>query len=93
MENSPEDLVGIFEFVSPGHLHRDMKPRAMGRAAADYILRRTKDKVLAELPPKLFRDADIELSHEQRKSYTLAEEEGVLRLDPTWRPRDNPARL
>ncbi len=80
VENSPDDLVGIFEFVAPGHLNRSMKPRAMGRAAADYILRRTKDKVLTELPPKLFRDADVELSREQRQTYTLAEEEGVLRL-------------
>jgi SNF2 family DNA or RNA helicase len=80
VENSPDDLVGIFDFVAPGHINREMKPRTMGRVAADYILRRTKDKVLADLPPKLFRDADVELSPEQRASYTLAEEEGVLRL-------------
>jgi SNF2 family DNA or RNA helicase len=80
VENSPDDLVGIFEFVAAGHLHREMKPRAMGRAVSDYILRRTKDAVLTELPPKLFRDADVELGPEQRESYTLAEEEGVLRL-------------
>ena len=80
VENSPDDLVGIFEFVAPGQLHREMKPRAMGRAVADYILRRTKDRVLTELPPKLFRDADVELNAEQRQTYTMAEEEGVLRL-------------
>jgi SNF2 family DNA or RNA helicase len=80
VENSPDDLVGIFEFVAPGQLQRDMKPRAMGRAVADYILRRTKDRVLTELPPKLFRDADVELSPEQRHTYKLAEDEGVLRL-------------
>ncbi len=80
IENSAEDLVGIFEFVAPGHLSSEMKPRAMGRAASPYILRRTKDKVLTELPPKTFRDADLELSPEQRESYRLAEEEGVLRL-------------
>ncbi|MEX2140890.1 MAG: DEAD/DEAH box helicase [Pirellulales bacterium] len=80
VENSPDDLVGIFEFVAPGQIHREMRPRAMGRAVADYILRRTKDRVLTELPPKLFRDADVELSLEQRQTYTMAEEEGVLRL-------------
>jgi SNF2 family DNA or RNA helicase len=80
VENSPEDLVGIFEFLAPGYLKSDMKPRRMGRLASDYILRRTKDKVLSDLPPKLFRDADIELSPEQRETYRLAEEEGVLRL-------------
>jgi SNF2 family DNA or RNA helicase len=57
-----------------------MKPRAMGRTAAEYILRRTKDKVLTELPPKTFRDAEVELSAMQRESYQLAEEEGIVRL-------------
>ena len=80
VENSPEDLVGIFEFLSPGYLHSDMKPRRMGTLASDYVLRRTKDKVLTELPPKMFRDADITLTREQRETYRLAEEEGVLRL-------------
>jgi SNF2 family DNA or RNA helicase len=80
IENSPEDLVGIFEFLAPGYLSPEMKPRRMGRLAADYVLRRTKDQVLTELPPKLFRDAEVELSAEQRQSYRLAEEEGVLRL-------------
>lgn len=80
VENSAEDLVGIFEFLTPGYLSAEMKPRKLGRLAADYILRRTKDQVLAELPPKLFRDADIELTAAQRETYRLAEEEGVLRL-------------
>ncbi len=80
IENSVEDLRGIFEFVSPGQLQAKMKPRAAGRAVADYVLRRTKDKVLTDLPPKLFRDADIELSPEQAESYRLAEDEGVVRL-------------
>ncbi len=80
VENSPEDLVGIFEFVAPGHLNSDMKPRRMGRVAGDYILRRTKDKVLTDLPPKMFRDAELHLTHEQRETYQMAEDDGVLRL-------------
>jgi SNF2 family DNA or RNA helicase len=80
IENSIEDLRGIFEFVSPGQVDAKMKPRAAGRAVSDYILRRTKDKVLSDLPPKMFRDADIELSPEQSDSYRLAEEEGIVRL-------------
>ena len=80
VENSPDDLVGIFEFVAPGHLSPDMKPRTLGRAASEYVLRRTKDRVLTELPPKLFRDVDLELTPEQRQTYQLAEDDGVLRL-------------
>ena len=76
IENSVEDLRGIFEFVSPGQLQPKMKPRAAGKAVADFVLRRTKDKVLTELPPKMFRDAEIELSPEQSEAYRLAEDEG-----------------
>lgn len=81
IENSPDDLVGIFEFLSPGSLSPAMPPRAMGEAVRDHILRRTKDMVLTDLPPKLFRDADIELTPEQRETYRTAEEEGVLKLN------------
>jgi SNF2 family DNA or RNA helicase len=80
VENSPDDLVGIFEFLSPGFLSPTLKPRRMGQLVSDYILRRTKDRVLTELPPKMFRDADVTLTAEQRETYRLAEDEGVLRL-------------
>jgi SNF2 family DNA or RNA helicase len=80
VENSPEDLVGIFEFLSPGYLSSHMKPRAMGRAIADHVLRRTKSQVLTELPPKLIRDAELELTPQQRNTYDLAENDGVLHL-------------
>jgi SNF2 family DNA or RNA helicase len=80
VENSTEDLVGIFEFLAPGFLSPTLKPRRMGRAVSDYVLRRTKDQVLRDLPPKLFRDTELVLSPQQRESYRLAEERGVLRL-------------
>lgn len=80
VENSADDLVGIFEFVSPGYLRSDMKPRRLGQLAADYVLRRTKDQVLSDLPPKMFRDAEVELTAAQRETYRMAEDEGVLRL-------------
>ncbi len=80
VENSAEDLVGIFEFLAPGFLSPEMKPRKMGRTVSDYVLRRTKEQVLSELPPKLFRDAELELTPPQRASYQLAKDEGVYRL-------------
>ncbi|MGC4006816.1 MAG: DEAD/DEAH box helicase [Pirellulales bacterium] len=80
VENSPEDLVGIFEFVSPGLLTSGMKPKALGQTAGDYILRRTKDAVLTEMPPKLYSDANVELHPAQLESYRMAEDEGVLQL-------------
>ncbi len=80
IENSCDDLVGIFEFLSTGLLSRTMTPRGMARAARDYILRRTKEEVLSDLPPKLFRDAELDLSRQQRDSYELAEKDGIVRL-------------
>ncbi len=80
IENSVEDLLGIFEFLAPGFLSPEMKPRSIGRSIGDYVLRRTKDQVLADLPPRLIHDAPLELSPQQRESYRLAEEKGVLRL-------------
>jgi SNF2 family DNA or RNA helicase len=80
IENGIADLIGIFEFVAPGQVDATMKPRAIGRAVADHVLRRTKEQVLTDLPPKLFRDAELELSPEQAESYRLAEDEGVVRL-------------
>ena len=81
VENSSEDLVGIFEFLSPGYLQSGMTARRMAKAAGDYILRRTKDKVLTDLPPKLYRDAELDLTPNQWCSYKSAEEDGVIQLE------------
>jgi SNF2 family DNA or RNA helicase len=80
VENSADDLLGIFEFLAPGFLSPEMKPRSIGRTIHDYVLRRTKDEVLRDLPPKLIHDEALELTAEQRESYRLAEEEGVVHL-------------
>jgi SNF2 family DNA or RNA helicase len=81
IENTPDDLVGIFEFLSPGYLRAGLGPKRLSELVRDHILRRTKDMVLTDLPPKLFRDAELDLSPEQRASYELAENEGVMRLN------------
>ncbi|MFM8634718.1 MAG: DEAD/DEAH box helicase [Planctomycetia bacterium] len=80
VENSSEDLVSLFDFIAPGHVNDRMSPKALGAAAADHVLRRTKDRVLTEMPPRMNRDERIELGSEQRETYRRAEEEGVLRL-------------
>lgn len=80
IENSVDDLVSIFEFLAPGYLRDDMHLKSLGKATRDYILRRTKDKVLSDMPPKLFRPAELELTLEQRASYKSAEEDGIIQL-------------
>ena len=81
IENSTEDLVGIFQFVSPGCLSPKMKTAPIRSAVSDYVCRRTKDEVLDDLPPKIYRDAKVILTPEQRQSYQLAESQGVVRLN------------
>ncbi len=81
IENSTDDLVGIFEFLSAGMLRRDMAHRDLSNATRDYIIRRTKDDVLKDLPPKLFRDAWLDLTPPQQARYELAEGEGIVRLE------------
>lgn len=80
VENSHEDLLGIFEFLMKGFLHPSMRPRQMANEISDYILRRTKEKVLDDLPPKMIRDANIILSDRQQESYERAETDGVVKL-------------
>ena len=80
VENSPEDLVGIFEFLQPGFLRPEMGVRDLASAVSDHVLRRTKDMVLNDLPPKMYRDAELDLTSEQWESYLRAEDEGVIRL-------------
>ncbi|MDR0521743.1 MAG: DEAD/DEAH box helicase [Planctomycetaceae bacterium] len=80
VENSQEDIVGIFEFLSPGFLESGLEPERICSIVGEHILRRTKDKVLTQLPPKMIDDVFLELLPEQAETYRLAENEGVLRL-------------
>lgn len=81
VENHPEDLVGIFEFLSPGYLRPEMTAKKLGKAVGDYIIRRTKDMVQLDLPPKMIRDAELSLSPNQLASYKMAEDEGIVQLN------------
>ena len=81
VENCAEDLVGIFEYLAPGYLCPKMKPRQLGQLAGEFVIRRTKEYVLTDMPPKLYRDADIDLTPAQLESYRMAEDEGIVRLN------------
>lgn len=81
IENSPEDLVGIFEFLSPGYLRPDMSLPVLAEATRDQMLRRTKEMVLDDMPPKLYRDAEMELTPQQWETYEKAESDGVIQLE------------
>jgi SNF2 family DNA or RNA helicase len=81
IENSPDDLVSLFAFVDPDRIPPETPAKQIPRYTTDCILRRTKDDVLSDMPPKIIRDTVLELTAAQRASYQLAEEEGVIRLN------------
>src|SRR5258707_3750447 len=85
IENRPEDLVNLFAFVDEQRIPPDTPVKRLPALTADSILRRTKEDVLQDMPPRIIRDAFLELTAAQRESYDLAEKEGVIRLNDLGR--------
>jgi SNF2 family DNA or RNA helicase len=81
IENRPDDLVNIFAFVDADRIPPETPARQLPKYTADCILRRTKEDVLTDMPPKVIRDAVLELTPAQRESYDLAEKDGIIRLN------------
>lgn len=69
LENSPEDLRGIFRVLDPKVLYSGMSPAEVHKAIEGVFLRRTKAQVLQELPPILIRDLRLELGIQQKQAY------------------------
>jgi len=81
IENRPEELASLYEFleVVPPRANPDLKQ--LQKLSKTYILRRTKDLVLTDLPPRLDRDEYLELTPAQQHAYKIAEKEGVIHLN------------
>ena len=82
MENHVGEYYSIIDLAVPG-LFGDFKtfmdamkqPNGIFNPldrARPFVLRRTKDKILKELPPKVTSDMHLELSEEQKRFYTRA---------------------
>ncbi|MCC6420735.1 MAG: DEAD/DEAH box helicase [Gemmataceae bacterium] len=81
IENRTDDLVNIFAFVDPGRIPPETPAKLLPQLTSDCILRRVKEDVATDMPPKVIRDAYLELAPAQRAAYDLAEKEGVVRLN------------
>lgn len=81
IENHPDDLVNIFTFVDPGRVPSDCPPQHLASLTSDLILRRTKEDVQSDMPPKVIRDLTVELTPAQKEAYALAEKDGVIHLN------------
>ena len=81
IENRPEELHTLFEYMSVIPKGGTPDLRQMQRLSRDFVLRRTKDLVMKDLPPRLDRDEFLELMPAQRTAYSAAKEEGVIHLN------------
>lgn len=81
IENRPEELTSLFEFmdVVPKRASPDL--RQLSKLADEHILRRTKDLVMTDMPPRIDRDAELELTDAQESAYRTAEKEGIVQLN------------
>ncbi len=81
IENRAEEMISLFEFmkVIPGSASPDVNQ--LSKLSEDFILRRTKDLVMKDMPPRLDRDEIIDLSPAQRQAYDYAEKEGIVQLN------------
>ena len=81
IENRYEDLVNLFAFIDEERIPEDTPYKRLPELTSDCILRRIKEDVLSDLPPKTIRDAVLDLTPAQRESYEMAENDGVYRLN------------
>ncbi|MFN4258713.1 MAG: DEAD/DEAH box helicase [Gemmataceae bacterium] len=81
IENRTDDLVNIFAFVDAERIPPGTPARQLPQYTSDCILRRVKEDVATDMPPKMIRDAYLELTPAQRDAYEMAEKEGVIRLN------------
>ena len=82
LENRLEDVVSILAFLLDDVPAAPTPPEIIG-ALRRVQLRRRKEEVLADLPPRLENELTLELPAGQREAYDLAEREGVFQLRQT----------
>jgi superfamily II DNA or RNA helicase len=92
LENRQLDLWSIFRYLLPGLLgsragfesalvqDRDRTMNRLRQQVAPFILRRTKNEVATELPPKVEMDLLCPLTEVQRAEYARICSEGLARL-------------
>jgi SNF2 family DNA or RNA helicase len=81
IENRPEELGALFEFLEVIPKGGSPDIRQLSKLAKKYILRRTKDVVMKDMPPRIDRDAELELTDAQESAYRIAEKEGIIQLN------------
>ncbi len=81
IENRPEEMASLFEFMGVVPPRGNPDIRQLSQLSREYVLRRTKDLVKLDLPPRLDRDEIIELTSAQQIAYQQAEQDGIVHLN------------
>ncbi|HLJ53432.1 MAG TPA: DEAD/DEAH box helicase [Chthonomonadaceae bacterium] len=78
LENRIEDVASILTFLTDSRVspENDQIAKELRRV----LLRRRREDVLADLPPRLEHEITLELPPRQRETYDLAETEGIVQL-------------
>jgi SNF2 family DNA or RNA helicase len=85
LENKLDDVISILDFVAPGRFEPSKMMAGLRRLLSEVQLRRRRNDVLHDLPPKLSSTVDVELTAHQRAVYRRAEQEGLIRLEALGR--------
>ena len=94
IENHVGELWSLFEFINPGFMNvsnlkkfsdssknNENSASLLARAISPFVLRRTKEKVLQDLPPKSEQIVYCELNSVQKKKYDELKKYYRLNLD------------
>lgn len=87
MENKPEDVVSVFGFIKPGLFQASEGPffgtQALRERIGPYVLRRSKEEALPDLPETVEDTIWLDLTEAQRRAYDRAETQGIVSLRQT----------
>jgi SNF2 family DNA or RNA helicase len=108
LENSMQDLWSIFQFLQPGYLgeRRQFQENYERGASKDpaaaqslrlrvmpFLLRRTKEEVVKDLPEKVETDDWCDLSPEQAELYQQVWETGLKKIEKLAAAHDSTAHM
>jgi SNF2 family DNA or RNA helicase len=83
IQNRKRDLLSLFQFVAPDLFFNEEELQS--KVIAPFFLRRTKEQVLKELPPKTHIDHTLQLQPDEQRLYdsvfAAAKSELLSRLD------------
>jgi SNF2 family DNA or RNA helicase len=85
LENRLDDLISLLDFVSPGRFDPSQMMVGLRQLLSEVQLRRRRNDVLQDLPPKMSSIVYVELTPRQRAAYRRAKGEGLMRLEALGR--------